>query len=91
MVYFQNKNPNLGKFWSVLQWKRLVNFMAIWSILLPLCLCYGHFVYFVVILAYFSRFGMLYQEKSGNPGDSWFDPVYINSRKLKRPPPDFFG
>jgi hypothetical protein len=29
----------------------------------------GHFVYFVAIgnLVYFSRFGMLYQEKSGNP------------------------
>jgi hypothetical protein len=21
MVYFQTKNPNLGKFWSVFQWK----------------------------------------------------------------------
>jgi hypothetical protein len=26
---------------------------------------YGHLVYFLV---HFSRFGMLYQEKSGNPG-----------------------
>jgi hypothetical protein len=23
MVYFQTKNPNLGKFWRVLQWKML--------------------------------------------------------------------
>jgi hypothetical protein len=37
---------------------------------------YGHLVYFtaisyryfVVILVYFSRFGMLYQDKSGNRG-----------------------
>jgi hypothetical protein len=29
IVYFQTKNPNLGTFWSVLQWKILVNFMAI--------------------------------------------------------------
>jgi hypothetical protein len=28
---------------------------------------YGHLLYFVVILVYFPRFGMLYQEKSGNP------------------------
>jgi hypothetical protein len=36
---------------------------------------YGHFVYFTAIvyifrrlvLVYFPRFGMLYQEKSGNP------------------------
>jgi hypothetical protein len=24
MVYFQNKNPNLGKFWMALEWKMLV-------------------------------------------------------------------
>jgi hypothetical protein len=28
---------------------------------------YGHLVYFVVVLVHFSRFGMLYQEISGNP------------------------
>jgi hypothetical protein len=42
----------------------LVNFLyftAIWYI-------YGHLIYFVVILVYFSRFGMLCKEKSGNPG-----------------------
>jgi hypothetical protein len=27
MVCFQTKNPNLGKFWRVLQWKMLVYFM----------------------------------------------------------------
>jgi hypothetical protein len=42
MVYFQTKNPNLGKFWSALQWNMLVNFIAIhmyftavWYILWP--------------------------------------------------------
>jgi hypothetical protein len=29
---------------------------------------YGHLLNFLVILVYFSRFGMLYQEKSGNLG-----------------------
>jgi hypothetical protein len=44
-------------------------------------ICYGHLVHFTVIcyilwtfgivrgnLVYFSRFGIMYQEKSGNPG-----------------------
>jgi hypothetical protein len=35
--------------------------MAIWYILWPFGIFYGY-------LVYFSRFGMLYQEKSGNPG-----------------------
>jgi hypothetical protein len=43
----------------------LVNVMAIWSISLPFGIFYGHFLYFLVI------FGILCQEKSGNPeGDS---------------------
>jgi hypothetical protein len=39
MVYFQTKNPNLGKFWKVLQWKMMVfldhfvYFTAKWYIL----------------------------------------------------------
>jgi hypothetical protein len=33
MVYFKTKNPNLGKFWRVLEWERLVYTMAIWYIL----------------------------------------------------------
>jgi hypothetical protein len=45
----------------------LVNFMAIWSIYALLFgIFYVHLVYFVVILVYFSRFGILLQEKSGN-------------------------
>jgi hypothetical protein len=48
MAYFQTKNPNLGKFWKVLQSKMLVYFMVVWYM--------------------FPRFGMLYQDKSGNPG-----------------------
>jgi hypothetical protein len=58
----------------------LVYFTAIWPILLPFGLFYCHLVYFTAIwqilcpfgifhgcLVYFSRFGMLFQEKSGNP------------------------
>jgi hypothetical protein len=32
MVYFQTKNPNLGKFWRALVWKMLIYFMDIWNI-----------------------------------------------------------
>jgi hypothetical protein len=69
MVYFQTKNPHLGKFWRVLQWKMLVYFVAIRPIFLPLGIFCG-------LLVYISRFGLLYQEKSGNPGSKilfWLD------------------
>jgi hypothetical protein len=49
MVCFQTKNHNLGKFWRVLQWKMLVYFMSIWSILCPFGLFYVHLVYFTAI------------------------------------------
>jgi hypothetical protein len=42
--------------------------MAFWSILRPLEIFYGRLVYFVVIWCISPRFGILYQEKSGNPG-----------------------
>jgi hypothetical protein len=35
MVYFQTKNTNLGKFWTALEWKRLVCSMAIGIVLWP--------------------------------------------------------
>jgi hypothetical protein len=61
MVYiFQTKNPNLDKFWSVLQWHMLVKFKAIRSTLLPFGTFYGRLVHFVVILVHFSRFSILY-------------------------------
>jgi hypothetical protein len=67
MVCFQTKNPNLGKFWRVLQWKMMVYFMDTLSILRSFVIFYGHFVQFVAIWYIFTRFGILYQEKSGNP------------------------
>jgi hypothetical protein len=48
IVYFQTKNRHSGTFWRVLHWK-MVYFMAIWSILRPLDIFYGHLVHFVVI------------------------------------------
>jgi hypothetical protein len=43
-------------------------FMDIWSILQTFGIVCDHLVYVVVIWNIFSRFGMLNQEKSGNPG-----------------------
>jgi hypothetical protein len=43
----------------------LVYYSAIWYILWPSGIYCGHLVYFMVIC--FHRFGLLYQEKSGNP------------------------
>jgi hypothetical protein len=45
MVYFQTKNPNLGKFWRVFQWNVLVYFKSVHSF----AVYYGHLVYFLVI------------------------------------------
>jgi hypothetical protein len=42
--------------------------MTISFILRPLEIFYGHLVHFVVIWYNFPRFGILDQEKSGNPG-----------------------
>jgi hypothetical protein len=75
MVCFQTKNPKLGKF--------LVYFMTIWSILLQLEIFYGHLVRFVVIWYNFPRFGILDQEKSGNPAPDWID-VDVKCRMSRR-------
>jgi hypothetical protein len=69
-MYFQNKNPNLGKIWRNLKWKMLVYFMGMWSLLQPFGVFYGHLVYFMAIWYMFSRFGMLSKETSGNPSAS---------------------
>jgi hypothetical protein len=73
MVYFKTKNPNSGKFGWAFEWKILVYFMVIWNILQSFGIFYGHLVYLwpfgnVVVICYiFPRFGILRQEKSGNP------------------------
>jgi formate hydrogenlyase subunit 3/multisubunit Na+/H+ antiporter MnhD subunit len=67
MVYFQTKNPNLGKFGMVLDGKLLLYFMAIGNILRIFGIFYYHLVHFVFILYIFSGFGIVHQETSGNP------------------------
>jgi hypothetical protein len=79
MAYFQTKNPNLGKFRRAFAMKDVGIF-------------YGHLVYFPAISVYFmvicyifSRFGKLYQKKSGNPAleaevsIDWFAKKYANA------------
>jgi hypothetical protein len=67
MVYFNTKNPSLVIFWRALEWYMLVYFMAIWYSLRQFGVFYSNLVYFAVIWCISSRFGMLLQEKSGNP------------------------
>jgi hypothetical protein len=66
-VWFQTKNPNLGKFWRALDWTILIYFSAIWNILAPFGIFYGHLVQFVFVWYIFSGFGTMCHEKSGNP------------------------
>jgi hypothetical protein len=67
MADFQTKNPNLGKFWRVLQGKMLVYFMAILAYFMAIWYILWPFGIFYVYLVYFYHFGMLYNEKSGIP------------------------
>jgi hypothetical protein len=67
MVYFQTKNPNVGKIWRALEWKMLQYFMTIWNILHPFGIMYGLWEWFVVIWYIFYILVCLDQEKSGNP------------------------
>jgi hypothetical protein len=59
MVYFQTRNPNLGKFCRVLQWEILAYFIAIWSIFRP----YRNMFY-----STFAFFWYIVPQKSGNTG-----------------------
>jgi hypothetical protein len=67
MLHFQTQKSDLGKFWRVLQWKMLVYFMAIWSILRSLGIFCGPLVFFWSFGIFLPRFGRLGQEKSCNP------------------------
>jgi hypothetical protein len=42
--------------------------MAIWNILGPFGIFWGHLGYFMTIWYIFSGLGIMYHEKSGNPG-----------------------
>jgi hypothetical protein len=59
MVCFQTKNTNLGKFWSVLEWKMMEYFMEIWNNLWSFDILLWPFENVVVIWYIFPRFGIL--------------------------------
>jgi hypothetical protein len=67
MVYFQTKNPNLGKFWRALDQKMSIYFTAIWNILQTLGIFFDHLEHFLLIWYIFPGFGILHQKNSGNP------------------------
>jgi hypothetical protein len=67
MVNFQTKITKLGKFWRALEWNRLVYSMAIWNLLWFFWYILSPFGNLVAIVYIFPRFGILCQEKSGNP------------------------
>jgi hypothetical protein len=75
-VFSNPKIQNLGKFWRALEWKMLVYFMAIWNILLPFGVFYGHLEYVMAIwyflwpfgnFVYFSPFGYFVSRKIWQP------------------------
>jgi hypothetical protein len=65
---FNPKNPNLGKFLRVIDWKLFIYFMAIWNVWMAFWIFYEHMVHLVFIWYIFSCFGIMYQEKSGSLG-----------------------
>jgi hypothetical protein len=64
---FLTRSPNLDKFWRALDWKMLIYFMAIGTILWIFGIFYDHLVPFLFIWYIFPGFGNICQEKSGNP------------------------
>jgi hypothetical protein len=61
MVYFQTKNPNLGKSWRALDCKMLIYILWTFGIF------YDHMVHLMLIWYILSGFGIMYNDKSGNP------------------------
>jgi hypothetical protein len=92
MVCFQAKNTNLGNFWRYLDWKMFIYFIATWNILWRFRVFYGDLGYFMTIwyilylFGTFFVFGIMYQEKSGNPGrrsKNFFFFYFWNERKKR--------
>jgi hypothetical protein len=68
MVSFQTKKSILGKFWRALpRWENVDIFHGYLENLWTFEIFYDHLVRFVFIWYIVSCFGIMYQEKSGNP------------------------
>jgi hypothetical protein len=59
MVYFQTKNPSLGKFGRAFDWKNLMYFMDIWDILRTFGIFHDHLLHFVFTWCIVSSFGIM--------------------------------
>jgi hypothetical protein len=78
------KKTILDKFWRVSKWKMLVYFMVICNILCTAIRCILWPLDNVVVIWYiFPRFGILCQEKSGNPGWSRYGSVKFKTSDCK--------
>jgi hypothetical protein len=71
--FFSNRNSQFGQILEVGKYGYMY-FMDIWNI-------YGHLGYFMTIGYFYSGFGIMYKEKSGNPGLKG-DPVSTYTRYL---------
>jgi hypothetical protein len=68
MVSFQTKNPTLGTFWRALDWKmENARFYGHIEYFTDIGECLWPFGTFVLVWYIYSGFGIMYQEKSGNP------------------------
>jgi hypothetical protein len=79
VVYFQTKNPNLGKFCRAMQWK-----MAVWYLLRPFgifgChfdIFYGHFGIFSPVLVSRTKKNLATLISSFNPSFFPFKMFYV--------------
>jgi beta-lactamase regulating signal transducer with metallopeptidase domain len=67
MVFFQTKNPNLGKFLDGIGMEKVGLFLGHLKYITAILYILWPFGNLVAILYIFLRFGTLCQEKSGNP------------------------
>jgi hypothetical protein len=88
MVCFQTKNPNLGKFWRVLDWKMCIYFMAIWNILWRFGTFCIHLVHFVFI---WYIFPVLVSCTNKNPATLHWTIVFFGKFFLLLNEPYFLG
>jgi hypothetical protein len=73
MAYFKPKIPILAKFFRVLQWKMLVDYMAIWSILrlFVTYMCLWTFGNFVFIWYIFTKINLAVRPSIEKQQQSW--------------------
>jgi hypothetical protein len=73
MVYvFSDQRSQFGEFYvEGLAMEDVGTFVDIWSVYQ---IFYGHYLHLVIIWYISPRFGMLCEEKSGNPGSDIFEP-----------------